>query len=280
MPNKADMLNLRGRFPRTIQAGEVCSDGYIRVELPSRTGYLEFGEMTGHEENLFAKKNLNPFAPFYETLSRITRGLPTNEKDKLDQVRTMMDDFTFALFMIRRGSMGDIFKFDIPCPACEKTFEWQQDLAEMEVLYASDEVADQLKAGAHSHFEFTTPRKQQKIRYRLPVADDQNKLYRLRQSAKDNLYTEALRLCVLEIDGKPASQNVWAGMSAADLKFFEQELTSRSFGVQRSFQPFCLFCDHTWEMELPIDSPDFFIRPKMAMRPDGTFSTLWGSPGA
>ena len=289
MPNDKDKIKtsegtFTGTGNRLVKVPSVTApdaEGYISFELPSRIGTVSMREMETDEENLWGK-NLatDPLGPFYTIFSRCVRGLPLRYPDqgKLDinASKVWLDDFTAILFMLRRFSYGDIYKFGITCPKCKEIYSWEQDLAEIEFFYASDEVSEHLKND--TPFEYTSPRGRQ-FKYRLPVAYDQDRLFRLQSTDKEHLRTEMVRLCILDIDNQGvAHDTVLKKMKVSELRFFEQNgLNDKGFGVNRSIYPSCFHCDHKVEMELPIDSADFFIKPSVVLKPDGTFTTLSGA---
>jgi hypothetical protein len=289
MPNDSDKIKLTdgtvvGSGNRRVavpSASAPDSDGYISFELPSRTMTISIREMESDEENLWGKNlKSDPLGPFYTIFARCVKGLPllypAQNKPDINANKIFLDDFTAILFMLRRFSYGDMYKFGIKCPKCDDQYMWQEDLSTTEWFYASDEVSENLKS--LNEFEYKTPRGR-KIKYRLPVAYDQDRLYRLQSTDKDHLRTEMVRLCILDIDGEGvAHDTTLKKMKASELRFFEQEaLNDKGFGVNRTIHPSCIHCDHKIEMELPIDSADFFIKPSMVLKPDGTFTTLLGA---
>ena len=288
MPTNQDLEkdNLNGRT-HSVAIGDSDLKGYHSFMLPTTVGSASIRAISGNEENILISRDnrKNPLGAFFDVVAAVCNGLPMTEtsdgKKTVDWGSVWMDDLTFILFQARRLAYGDFFTFHIECPGCGKGYDWEEDLCTTETLYASPE--QQKIFSSYGMFSFEMPISGNRLKYKMGTARLAHILQLKRQSDKDSLRTEALRLCVEEWNGKEISPFVseWTNLVGGDLRFLEQDMNKNRVGINTSVEPICPYCSTmASNVSMPVDSADFLLMPRnLKLRPDGRLTTLWGSRG-
>lgn len=267
---------LNGRTVRIPGEGEYLDKEHVSFELPSRTGAVSLRRMKGRDQNLMMVDNRKDLMlPFFKMLDSCSPA-PLNYKTMTQ------NDFMFALFILRRLSYGDWFRFGCKCPSCDNRFDWEEDLASTEVVYASDEFRAIMQDTGE--FEYTMPLGGQLIKYRQPVAADYQAMRVKYTQNRDHFVTESLRLCITDIqkDGR------WQGyigprdiedIEAFDLASLKQHMDAQSLGVVTTIDVECPSCRAVFETDMPLSDKDFLLAPSaMKLREDSRLSTLYPFP--
>lgn len=277
-----DMLNGR-RVEIGIEIGSSDKDGFHEYTWPSGVYSVGIRRIKGNEENILTNtKTKDRIKPSLDLFEAVTKGLPTHKDGKSSNHFTswskiLMDDFMTHLFVLRRLSYGDIYRFDVTCPnpGCQHEFFWDEDLSETEIFYPNDSDARNYQENPDGgRFNFKLPISGLHVVYRLPIAADQHKTMQLVTQEAEKARTEALRMCILELDGKPPSSSLFSGLSGADLRFLEQDMETHMFGINTSIVIECNRCKSEFNGVLPLLNAGFLAQPRVALRSDGQLTSL------
>lgn len=281
-----DLLNGR-RVEIGIDIGTADRDGYHEYTWPSGVHSVKIRRIAGDEENILTNsKTKDRIKPSLDLFEAVTRGLPSHKDEKSSNLFTswskiLMDDFMTHLFVLRRLSYGDIFRFDVVCqnPNCQHEFYWDEDLSETEIFYPNEADAQNYRENPDGgRFDYTLPISRSQITYRLPIAADQRKTMELVTQDAAKARTEALRMCVLEMNGKPPSAKLFSGLPGADLRFLEQDMEKHMFGINTSITIECNKCQTSFNGILPLLNAGFLAQPRVALRSDGLLTSLGSLP--
>ena len=282
MPTKEHTMDnmLNGRTVQVLESGEHFDREHLSFPLPSGTGTFTIRRMKGKDQNKMLSDNKRELMqPFFNILASCLHQEPN--------FKTMtQNDFMFQLFILRRLTFGDYFTFTSKCPSCTKQVDWEEDLSTTQTIFASPEVAETI--AREGDFEYIMPLSGKKIRFRLPVAGDYQKLKMKYANNRERFKTEAVRLCLTAIEKDDGTIQPYVTeknveeLESFDIQSLEQYMDSLSFGVVTTIEIECDNCTTTYQTEMPLSGKDFLLAPssvkaRETKNPDGSLrlSTLY-----
>lgn len=267
----------------SVLTGTSGANGFITVDLPSGRGSVQVKSMETKDENLFHQDNRRtPLRPFNKVIERCVVGLPTRKgrggAKEVNWRKVWLDDWVFLLFVVRRLTYGDIFKFTFKCPHCSQETNWQEDLATTPILYPSKDMQDVYGSEkSMPEVMFDLPMSKKPVTYRFLTADDQAKLTDVLKGERENSKTEAVRYRCLGFDGKKAFHDSdFNKLHPVDFNFLLNDMRKKEIGVYAHTIAECSHCQASSQIKLPMDSADFLVSvPEVVFKEDGTLTTLW-----
>ena len=237
---------------------------YEQVQLPSRgllygdvlpDGVVNVRPMTMKEEKLLATPRL------VRTGKAIDMIFESCVRENLEASKLLSVDRTFLLIWLRGISYGNEYDVQIKCPSCGSSFPETVDLSELPINYAPDGIAEP--------FSDVFPRCGQKFLYRLSRGEDEAAVNRHRERMARSYGDEGIddtiivrdRMLVESIAGfseKADIESILENLSMEDATYLRQLFRDTGFGVDTSLPMVCAFCQHDFDVELPIDANFFF----------------------
>lgn len=276
MPSKKELQEDKLN-ERVVDKPKVISqDGrFIELELPSGSRTFKVRPMLTKDENSYTYQNKKDvMAPYRKLLGATT---DISELNNIQQ-----NDIIFMLCALRRISYGDWFKFQFECsnPNCSTKEDIEVDLADLDVLYSSEEMKQTLISGGY--FECVIPSNKKTVKYRMPVFGDFQKLANLRKLKRHQMRTASINLCIMEIETEAGSGNfekvtekMIGEFEVMDTKYIEAQMSRHSVGIVTTQEVECIDCGADTDVEIPLEGADFLMNPSdMRMRQDGSLSTL------
>lgn len=199
-----------------------------------------------------------------------------------DWSRVLMGDNYYAMMQMRIATYGPMFEFRTQCRSefCRSGFEWEVDLTKLEVQQLSDE-SKQIYMNSN-RFEMTLP-SGQKLWFKLQEASIQKKYLKIKTEQRDTLMSAILQVQILEVEGvEKKRMKDWVEDLDADVASdIRQAFDDAGCGIETEIEIECPVCDSFSTIELPIESRDFFSKPKKAKKKKeeaGTAASTESSP--
>lgn len=236
------------------------------------------------EERLLVSPNID----YGETLNRL---IPRLTDCPIPPSQLLLGDRQQIFFYLKILSIGGSYSYYYQCAGCKarnrETMDMEKDLR---IIYVDDpdflaglgvSSVDELT----EPFEFTLPKQQKVVGWRLLRGEDEKRVDRFVKSMlkrgglderPDYIYRAALR--IMTFDGVPITNindamTIVESFKGKDALKFRDEVSKMSFGIDTDVEPVCKFCGYTNDIDLPLDKSFF--------RPDSDeSSTLSDRPGA
>jgi hypothetical protein len=240
------------------------------VELPSH-GYL-YKNATDDQDVLEGKIRIRPMTVREEKILSTVRLVKSGQaldlvfknciKSHIDTAELLSSDRSFMMLWLRNVSYGNVYKFNLQCPECQKKFETEVDLTNHPVKELEDpEVKEP--------FEVTLPVSKQKVLFRLPRGKDEMEIMKLQNQPKkmneaDDDIVKRLTSAIIKItrhDGSVVAEKektaVVESWIARDSSTLRNELEKRDCGIEDIKGIVCPHCGNTFDSPIPI-TENFF----------------------
>ncbi len=196
---------------------------------------------------------------------------------KIPWGKVLVGDRDYALMQIRIASWGDVYEFQAQCQACEATFGWELNLAELRVQELPAQSRERFRSG--EPFVATLPGLPP-IKFRLPTGEDAlRQRQRAKQRSRDgaNLLLESVEMRIIEIEGVQRGQPVrdlLEGLEMRQLRNLLDEFDRHDGGIDTSIEIECTECRRVQAVDLPFDGGFFFPRtPRWKQKHAGQSAT-------
>lgn len=186
-----------------------------------------------------------------------------------DWRRVLMGDHFYAMLQMRIATYGSTYVFKTQCVNgfCRAPFEWEIDLNDLPVKNLSAESRDKFLNG--NEFS-TTLANGDVVRFKLLLADAQERMMKVKAESRDKMVTEALRMQIIEVHatgnrlirGKVPLSGWIEDLDADVASDLRDAFDDAGCGVETSVEITCPHCDTVGEIELPFGGREFFSRSK------------------
>ncbi len=224
-------------------------------------GILHIRPMSGEEEEILATPR-NQKTGLSMIFSRCIL-------EKLDSDNFLVEDRGFLLIYLRGISFTPDYEVSIKCPECGEKFAHVIDLDnDLSLDYCPEDFGPTLTD--------ILPTSGYKVTYRLPTIKDENQITNHRTTqvkewgsgSVDDSLTYRLSYLTEEIEGltgQRALQQLIKNMPVNDLNHLRDLINNPPFGTNTTISDVsCLYCDHRFDLDMPLDSGFFFPRRKKA----------------
>jgi len=212
-------------------------------------------EMTGYEEDILANDNLPPMERFDRIIKQCVVSIgDITDRQQIAQIidNMVVSDRVYLLILLRRATLGDIFRMEFTCPQCKKKFTATVDLSTLEIKRPAeyqDEVEVELPSGKKAILEV----------YRGAT---ERQLARL--SKADNVLSIAIlgRLKQLNgtpIDKSPTGLEIVKSLSYRDRMFLRNKFEEMEGGVDTTLEVTCPECGYEFQSILDPAQRGFFF---------------------
>jgi len=229
-----------------LPCGYIDSDGTLHTEIKVR-------EITGHEEDMLANRKLKSTKKLNELITRCVERIGTiTDKGKLSQVVLDMTvgDRLFAIFAIRRVTVGDNYTYQVKCKECNAVNTVTMDLSTLEVKYMPDPTKRE--------FEVTLPKSKLHVTFTPMTGRGEEKLSNLGKNTEDTL-SLALLMRLTEIEGARPTLKAVKNMSSVDRIYLRDSFTKVEGGVETSVELDCPECYAEFKEDLDVSQAGFFF---------------------
>ena len=229
-----------------LPCGYIDEEGTLHTELKVR-------EITGHEEDMLANRKMIAGQKINALIAQCTERVGTiTDKGKLSQVVLDMTvgDRLFAIFAIRRVTVGDDYTFEAQCNHCDFTGRYTIDLSTLEVKEMPDR--------AKREFEEVLPKSQTRVKFHPMIGREEMKLQQIDKKGTDSL-SLAIIVRLEEMDGKVPTLNVVKGWSMKDRQFLRKKFDAVEGGVETGVELDCPNCFQEFKQELDVGQASFFF---------------------
>ena len=225
---------------------------------PMSSGQIEVKMMTAKEEDILTNQN---YAKKGIIFDKLIQSLVVDKNIDLDTIFVM--DQNAIMIAIRRLAYGDSYKVRIECPKCGDFNDVDIDLSKFE---EKDVDVSKFTKGINE-FEFTLPKSQKHITYKILTQNDQQNIEsEFKQLHKANKESSAeitirLKYLLTSIDGnrdKIYIKNFISTMLAFDARALRDEMSKALPTLDTDFDFECLTCSHSERMDVPITAQFFW----------------------
>lgn len=229
-----------------LPCGYLDKDGVLHTEIKVR-------EITGHEEDMLANPKINANKKLNELISRcIERVGVITDKGKLSQVVLDMTvgDRLFAIFAIRRVTVGDMYTYEAKCPECSAVSRYTIDLGSLDIKTMPDPTKRE--------FEVTLPKSKKSVKFTPMTGRGEEQLSSLAKKKEDTL-SMAIAMRVMEIDGEKPSLKSMKDLSSVDRMYLREQFEKVEGGVETSIELECPECSAEFKQDLDVGQAGFFF---------------------
>jgi hypothetical protein len=229
--------------------------GHLDVETQELAIEVQVREITGHEEDMLASKQIPSSQKITNLLSGcVIRLGAVEDSGQLNRmVRELpLGDRVFLVFAIRRVTLGDDLPVREKCPSCGLTTLFMVDLAEE---LQPKPMPDRMKRV----FDAELPSGKQ-IRFRVSVGSDEVRMAKLQQrkQAADAL-SHAILMRLELLEGEKPTMKMVKSLGMRDRLFIREEFQRVEGGVDTTLELECPSCRHEWEKDLDLGASSFFF---------------------
>lgn len=235
-----------------LPCGYLDRDGTLHREVKVR-------EITGHEEDMLANPKMATGAKINGLISQCIErvGTVTDRGMLAEVVKGMtVGDRLFAIFAIRRVTVGDLYTFEAKCPKCDAVGPYTVDLSELE-LKAMEDPYKRL-------YTVKLPKSGLEVSYHPMTGHDEAKLAQLDKKKTDSL-SLSIAVRIDSISGEKPSLAKVKGLSMADRMFLRGDFDKHEGGVNTEVELDCPSCSETFKQDLDVGQPSFFF-PSVAQK--------------
>jgi hypothetical protein len=229
-----------------LPCGYIDAEGTLHTEIKVR-------EITGHEEDMLANRKIKSNKKLNELITRCVERIGTiTDKGQLSKVVLDMTvgDRLFAIFAIRRVTVGDLYTYQVKCHGCQTVDTVTMDLSTLEVKAMPDPMKRE--------FEVTLPKSKLHVTFSPMTGRGEEKLSNLSKRTEDTL-SLALLMRLTEIDGDRPSLKAVKDMSSVDRIYLRDNFTKVEGGVETSVDHECPDCYHEYKEDLDVSQAGFFF---------------------
>ncbi len=224
--------------------------------------HVECREMSGAEEDLLTdRKKLNSGAAFDEVIANccsfIRLEKDEDELDKAPKKKMTSEDALnmrqgdrFACFVwMRRVSYGDLYKFQIRCPDCQKNKTFTLDLGTLAVTYMPTPDID--------HYDVELPRCGDTITFKINTGKEERKMEKMQEQNPGDAATINLATRLEKVNGESVRPTAYLkSLVVRDRNAYRKAALDAEGYIENEVELECQ-CGISFKTELPIQR-DFF----------------------
>jgi len=229
-----------------LPCGYIDEDGVLHTEIKVR-------EITGHEEDMLANAKIKSHKKLNELISRCVERIGSiTDQGKLSKAVLDMTvgDRLFAIFAIRRVTVGDEYTYEVKCPQCSELNKVTVDLSDLEIKSMPDPMKRE--------FTVTLPKSKHEVVFVPMTGRGEEKLATLAKRSEDTL-SLALLMRVTKVDGKNPSLKLVKDMSSKDRAYLRDHFDKVEGGVDTSIELDCPSCYAEFKEDLDVGQAGFFF---------------------
>ena len=229
--------------------------GHLDVETQELNTEVEVREITGHEEDMLASKNIPSAQKVTNLLRGCVKRLGTIEDPHrlARMVRELtMGDRVFLVFAIRRVTLGDELPVRERCPDCKVKTLFMVDLAEeLQPKPMPDPYKRVYDVELPSGIE---------ARFRVSSGEDEGKMAKLQQRKQaDDALSHAIMMRLELLGGEKPTLKMVKSLGMRDRLFIRDEYQRVEGGVDTTLELECPACGNEWEKDLDLSASSFFF---------------------
>jgi endogenous inhibitor of DNA gyrase (YacG/DUF329 family) len=247
---------------KEIDAIDPARSSYREFQLP--TGYIDndgkiykdcvVREMTGHEEDILMSSSKKSFQKTQAILENCIVKIGDITQESLHWssiVKSLVHtDRLYALVQIRMASLGDSLSFEVECPECTKTSIQKVSLEEFKVLSAPDSTS--------RSWSGTLPKSRLTYTARIQTGFDDEKV--IKDKDRDDAVSVLIAQRLVDLGGKsPVTIEMAKALPMADRQFIRSEVKKREGKMDDEIEIECPSCDHKFQSNIDLGSPNFFF---------------------
>lgn len=229
-----------------LPCGYLDPDGELHTEIKAR-------EITGHEEDMLANPKIKSNKKLNELITRCVERIGRiTDKGQLSQVvlDLTVGDRLFAIFAIRRVTVGDHYTYEVKCPECAAINRVTVDLGDLDVKKMPDPT--------QRLFKVVLPRSKKEVVYTPMTGRGEDKLSSLAKRKEDTL-SLALLMRITEIDGQKPTLKGVKDLSSADRVYLRDHFDKVEGGVDTTIELDCPECFAEFKEDLDVSQAGFFF---------------------
>lgn len=229
-----------------LPCGYVDEQGNVHTEIKVR-------EITGHEEDMLANPKIPAEKKMNELITRCVERVG-NIEDKATLSKVVMDmmvgDRLFAIFAIRRVTVGDMYTYEVACKECKAKFRPTLDLSDLDIKKMEDPTLKE--------FRVILPRSKKEVVLVPMTGRTEARLSKMSKNTTDTL-SLALMARLTEIDGEPATLAKVKDLSLRERQFIRSCFEKFEGGVDTEVEIDCPSCYTTFKQDLDAGQASFFF---------------------
>lgn len=248
----ASVIETQISEPKSSQEIFTLPCGYLDEEKSLHTE-LKVREITGHEEDMLANRKMAANQKINALIAQCTERVGTiTDKGKLSQVVLDMTvgDRLFAIFAIRRVTVGDEYTFEARCSNCKHTGQYTIDLSTLDVK----EMPDRAKRS----FDVTLPSSGQQVKFHPMIGREEMKLQQIDKKGTDSL-SLAIIVRLDELGGKAPTLGAVKSLNMKDRQFIRTQFDEVEGGIETEIELDCSGCYQEFKQELDVGQASFFF---------------------
>lgn len=219
---------------------------------------FEVRELTGHEEDILASKKLPILARMQKLMERCVTKLGSYTQDSKEWSRFILSlpvsDRLFILREIRVVSLGELLKYNIICPKCEKKGTYTFNL--MDIKF-------KVPHGEKRSWNGILPRSKKAYLAKVQTGFEEQKLQEY-LSGNDAL-TAGIWCRLVELDGKnPVPFAAVKALSTFDREHLRAEFKTHEVEIDNEVEMECKFCGEEFKEEIDMGQASFFFPTAMS----------------
>lgn len=229
--------------------------GHLNEETQELVTQVELKEITGHEEDMLASKQVHPAMK----MSLLLAGCVVRIGDVTDArtLRQMLQglpvgDRVFLIFAARRVTLGNELPVRETCPACDVKHLYMIDLAnDLDVRKMRDPMKRVhdivLPSGKMSRVRVSTG------------ADEERMGKMMRKTQRADALSQSILMRMELLEGEKPTLQMVKSLSMSDRNFLRDEFQEIEGGVDTKLELDCPSCGNEWEKDLDLSAASFFF---------------------
>ena len=222
--------------------------GYLDVDTNELHDEIEVREITGHEEDMLASKQVKGEDKYSTLLSAcITRIGTLTDKAKIK--RAVMDlttgDRMFAMFAIRRVTLGD------ETPIREVCQNKECKVSTLFVIDLNDLTVDYMEEPRKRVYDMKLP-SGMAVRFRISTGHDEQTRTQVKARNKNDLASMVLMMRIEMLGDEPPTLATVKALSLRDRHALRKEMERVEGGVDLELEMECPVCGHEWKQDLAV----------------------------
>lgn len=215
---------------------------------------VELTEITGVEEDMLASRRLTPYQRMNNLMINCVNRVGSHtDKAKIRTIvsELVSNDRYFLVYKIRELSLGKLYKFSFPCPACRDD--------QLRVVDLSEVTFPSLKDPKVRAFTVELPRSKKQVTWVVQNGMTEEKAQASTKRDADNLFSVALFQRVETIDGKPVTLKDIKSLGARDRAYLRGQFEEIEGAPDDEIEVECPNCNTDFTVEADIARKEFFF---------------------
>lgn len=188
----------------------------------------------------------------------------TLKGDSLEWSDVLTCDREYLLMCIRIATYGPEFSVDVKCPnpTCETKFFWDVDLRQLEIVDLDESTIEKIARGENA---FDVEQSGKVFTFKLMTGKDEREAMRHLRKNKAQIMTTALAVRVIAVDGQPMNKKQVAEFFRTydgPMMLISGAMEDIDGGIDTDIEARCPECAGRFDLKLPLDGKEFWLRPK------------------